>query len=457
MMPDDLAVRHRAGLRARTSVAFAALALVLSVSLAFMTYELTRRYLLSERQSLATQQAVVDAHAVATFLQDRSADPAAILVRLSNAGSSRPVLVLGGQWFSASVDLGRDAIPVAMQALRGTRTERQRVTIGGQPAVVVAVPIGRDIGVYYEVFLLTELRDTLRTLAIILAVVAAMTMLVGAVLGRFATRRVLRPIETMAAAAVSIAGGNSDTRLTAGDADLAPLVHSFNDMVDALEERIDREARFASDVSHELRTPLTAIRAAIDVLERRVDDHARPALEILRRQTYRFERLVLDLLEISRFNAGSTTLELETVNPAAFVEDVLQRSRHPDIPLVVGPSTPPTARFDRRRIDRVLTNLLENADHYAHGPTAVVIAGTPDALQIAVDDAGPGVAPAERELVFERFHRGDASRTTTAPGTGLGLAIAAEHCRMHGGRLSVDDNPDGHGARFLVELPTDTT
>ena len=170
-------------MRARTSLAFAALALVLSVSLALMTYGLTRRYLLSKRESLATQQAVVDARAVATFLQDRTADPAAILVNLSSASGSRPVLLLGDQWFSASIDVGRDAIPVELQSMQGTRTERQRTTIDGKPAVVVAVPIGPDVGVYYEVFSLTELRDTLRTLAIILAVVAVITTLLGALLG----------------------------------------------------------------------------------------------------------------------------------------------------------------------------------------------------------------------------------------------------------------------------------
>lgn len=455
-MTDNRHVRRRAGLRARTSLAFAALALVLSASLALMTYGLTRQYLLSKRESLATHQAVVDAQAVARFLQNDTADPGAILVNISSTGGSRPVLLLAGRWFSASIDVGRDAVPARLQALQGTRTERQRTTINHGPAVVVAVPIGPDLGVYYEVISLTELRDTLRTLAIILTIAALITTLLGALLGRLASRRVLRPIEAMAANAVSIASGDTETRLGADDADLAPFVHAFNDMVDALRERIDREARFASDVSHELRTPLTAIRAAIDVLERRVDDPARPALEILRRQTFRFERLVIDLLEISRFNAGSTTLTLEAADPAAFVHEVLQRSGHGDIPLVVEPSAPATARFDRRRIDRVLTNLLDNADHYANGATGVSVAGTPDAFEIAVDDAGPGVAPAERILVFERFHRGDASRTTTAPGTGLGLAIAAEHCRLHGGRLRIEDSPAG-GARFLIELPLSAT
>jgi signal transduction histidine kinase len=362
------------------------------------------------------------------------------------------VLQLGGQWFASTKDVGRRSIPVDLRSLPGRQTARQLVTIGGAPAIVVAVPIAPNVGVYYQVFSLAELRSTLRTLAAVLAVAAAVTTLLGALIGLLASRRVLRPIETMARAATSIAGGSRDTRLTAKDHDLAPFVRSFNGMVDALQERVDNETRFAADASHELRTPLTAIRTAMDVLDRRVDDQARPALEILRRQTNRFEHLVLDLLEISRFTSGSNALALEVVDPVQLVKGVLRRTAHTEVPIEVEPSAPASALLDCRRIERVLTNLIDNADHYGGGATRVVVGGTPDTLEIAVDDAGPGVPPSERELIFERFHRSDLHRDSTAPGTGLGLAIAVEHCRLHDGRLTVEDSPDG-GARFLVELP----
>ena len=223
-------------------------------------------------------------------------------------------------------------------------------------------------------------------------------------------------------------------------------------MVDKLRARIDGEARFASDVSHELRTPLTATRAAIDVLDRRVDERARPALDTLRRQTERFERLVLDLLEISRFHADAVMTSPEPLDPVAFVHAVLDGTGRAGLPVDVDASTPRTAQLDRRRIERVLVNLLDNADHYAGGATRVGVSAHDDTLVIEVDDGGPGIAADERLHLFERFHRGDSSRSSDAPGTGLGLAIAAEHCSLHGGRLTVADGPGG-GARFLIELP----
>ena len=424
---------------------------MLSVTLALLTYGLSRGYLLSRRESLATQQAVVDARAVSRVLPDSSVDRPALLASLSNAGESRSLLRVGGQWFAADGSVDRNAIPPPLRSWQGTRTARQVVDIAGSPGIVVAVPIGPDVGVFYQVFYLTELRGTLRALAIALAIAAAITTLSGALLGRFASRRVLRPLDAMATAAASIAGG-SETRLVTRDPDLAPFTDSFNNMVDALEDRIEREARFASDVSHELRTPLAAIGAAVEVLDRRVGDDARPALDILSRQTRRFERLVLDLLEISRIHAGSATVERAPADPAQLVRQALRQAGHGDVPVVVDPSAPASVIVDRRRIERVLANLVDNAEHYGGGATLVSVAGSAGAVQIAVDDAGPGIDAAQREHVFERFHRGATSRSSSAPGTGLGLAIASEDCRLHGGQLAVTDSPAG-GARFVITLP----
>ncbi len=450
----------RVGLRARTSAAFALLALVLSVGLAAMTYTLAHNYLLSKRIALATREASANARIATRSITSAPEADGTALVGITSTDGAHAVVQLDGRWYAQAAELDATAVPAALRTLPGQRTEHRTATIDGNRAVVVAVPFaGR--GIYYEIFPLTELESTLRALAIIVTIAAATTTLLGAALGRLASRRLLRPMEAMAQTAERIADDDRETRLTIADKDLAPFTRSFNDMVDALEERIDREARFASDVSHELRTPLTAMSAAIDVLDRRVGENARPALDTLRRQIRRFERLVLDLLEISRMDTAADPLALDVVEPAGMVRDILDRTHHSEVPVIVEESAPAAARLDRRRIDRVLANLLDNADHYAGGPTRLVLGGcaaTPNApakLTITVDDAGPGIVPAERERVLERFHRGESSRASTAPGTGLGLSIAAEHCRVHGGSLAVLDSPDG-GARLRVELPLAT-
>ena len=198
------------GLRARTSLAFALLALLLSATLAIMTYELTRRYLVSKREELATQQAVANPRAASRLLRDQDADPTSVLVNLSSGSDARAVLQLRGRWFAASVDAGRDLIPDSLRSLHGPYTRRQRLDAGGAPAVVVAVPIEPAVGTYYEISPMSELRATLRTLGIILAIAATVTTLLGAIVGFLTSRRVLKPIDTMASAAVAIAGGDRD-------------------------------------------------------------------------------------------------------------------------------------------------------------------------------------------------------------------------------------------------------
>jgi two-component system sensor histidine kinase MtrB len=444
--------RARLGLRARSSLAFALMALVLSAVLVGLTYELSRRYLLDQRESLAVRQAVVNARVVGSALVREGVDWPGLLATLPSSGGSSAVLERSGEWFAASLSVGQDDLPASLlERVAAGDVAVQRTRVGGQPAVVVGVPVPAAQARYFEVFPLSELQRTLRTLAAVLGVAAAVTTAAGALLGRLASRQVLRPLGGVAATATDIADGRLDARLAGGDdPDLAPLTGAFNDMVDSLRARIENEARFASNVSHELRTPLTALRASVEVLERRLDGAALPALEVLQTQVTRFERLLLDLLDISRFDAGTEQLALEDTEPARLVAAAVERLGYGDVPVVVDPSTPRTFRLDRRRLERILGNLLENAQQHAGGAVRVAVRGTGDGLQLAVDDAGPGVPAQERTRVFDRFHRLD-GRGAPA-GTGLGLAIVAEHCELHGGTVRVED-ADAGGARFVVEIP----
>ncbi len=437
-------------LRRRTAVAFALLALVLSVVMAATTFELSRRYLISKRQSVATRQALVDAEAVAVSLRGSHAVPALVSVEDGDV-SFGALLRLRGTWHGIDAAAAPNELSPSLLRLAETgHVARQRTTYHGRTALFVAVPIPQSHALYVEIFSLTELERTLRTIAVVTIAGAIVTTLLGAAVGLLASRHVVRPLRAVAATAEKIANGEHDRRLPpTTDAEVAPLVASFNHMVSALDGLVRREARFASDVSHELRTPLTAMRAALDVLETRVDDSARPVLDVLRAQYMRFEKLVLDLLEVSRFDMAAQELVVEDVSPAMLVETVLRNRGHGDVPVKVDPSTPQRFELDKRRVERILDNLLANADLHGGGVVCVGMARTNGTLRISVDDAGPGVPSEERETVFERFHRG---RNANLHGTGLGLALVAEHCRVHGGSVRVEDRPGG-GARFVVELP----
>jgi len=314
---------------------------------------------------------------------------------------------------------------------------------------------------FYEAFSLADADRTLSILAWSLGGAALSTTLGGAAVGRWVSGRVLRPLTNVSDAAAAIARGNMDIRLGhVSDRDIAPLAESFNSMVDALSERIRRDARFASDVSHELRSPLTTLSTSIDVLKARRDelsDRSRAALDLLDADLKRFQRLVEDLLEISLADAGVRDLRLEEVDMAELVRHAVSRcSGGGPAPVVKCTAASGSARVlgDKRRLDRVVGNLVENAAAYGGGATVVEVERQNGVVRVMVDDRGPGVPEEERTQVFERFFRGSAAgRRGAGSGTGLGLALVAEHVRLHGGRVWVEDAPGGRGARFVVELP----
>ena len=228
------------------------------------------------------------------------------------------------------------------------------------------------------------------------------------------------------------------------------------------------EARFNSDVSHELRSPLTTLSASVEVLEADHDDlpeRSQRALQLLSDDLRRFQRMVADLLEMSRADGGSVDVFLEDVRVGELVPRSVEAGfAHMEYH---GNATPPAVRVDpavdavhvgvdKRRFERVMVNLLENADHYGGGATVVgagMAAGDGALVELTVDDAGPGIDPLERTKVFDRFYRGSESgRRGTGTGTGLGLALVAEHMRVMRGAVRVESSPEG-GARFVLTLP----
>lgn len=449
------------GLRFRVTVAFALGSLALAALLAGSVYLVARHELLDQREQVLVEQSFVDARVVRDELDRRQGVPD-ILGTLDRAPGSNVVLRTQGRWFGTSVALGRDNLPRPLVgAVRDGQPVRQRVTVAGRPHLVVGLPLAGVDTLYFQAFPLEELGRTLRTLRNALAGGAVATAFVGGILGLWVSGRVLRPLSQTTAAAERVAGGDLRTRVeVTDDPDLAPLAQSFNRMVDAVEQRIARERRLTSDVSHELRSPVASLQAAVRMMERRAgsfpEDLAEP-FALLCSQVDRLRVLIEDLLELARADAGAEHLQLEPVRLDSLVERVVadgpgtERCRLELDPVLR--ST--TVLVDRRRVERVLMNLLDNAHAYAGGVHAVRVRRLDGMARIEVEDRGPGIPAAEREQVFQRFYRGRTAtpRSDGGGGSGLGLALVAEQVRLHGGRVWVEDGAHRRGARFVVTLP----
>jgi signal transduction histidine kinase len=454
------------GLRARITLAFTLSAALLSTLLAGTTWALTRESVLRQREAAATHQAYINAQFMKGQLSGGVDEPDQLLAQLSSLdtgqGSRSLLQVRGRQPVNESANFGIDAMPPSLVSLvERNHPARMRIDVDGEPQLVIGIPLPSVKSAYYEFVSLDETQSTLESLSVSLFGAALVTTLAGAALGLWASRRTLRPLADVGVAAEAIAGGRLDTRLRqVDDPDLHVLVASFNHMASNLEERIDRDGRFASDVSHELRSPLMTISASIEVLASRRDDmpdaSARSAVDLLVADIGRFKQLVEDLLEISRFDAGAARLELSEVRLDELVTQAVGWSSERSVPVDLDPAlSGVVVRADKRRLVRVIANLIDNAQKYGGGATRVELRKVPDGVRIAVEDQGPGVPATERDLIFDRFARGvGAHRRSGTEGVGLGLSLVAEHVSLHKGRVWVEDRPDGdEGARFVVELP----
>ena len=283
------------------------------------------------------------------------------------------------------------------------------------------------------------------------------------------TRWVVVPVRQAAHGAWRLSAGHLNERMQVrGSDELAALATSFNQMAASLQEKLREledlsqvQRQFVSDVSHELRTPLTTIMFAADVLFAAKDGlDAAPArsAELLQSQLERFESLLTDLLEISRYDANAATLDAEPVDvcgiarESADVAQQLAERRGTRIEFRL-PAEPCIAEVDRRRVERILRNLLQNAVEHGENKEAVVtVAADSGAVAVTVRDFGVGLKPGEEQLVFDRFWRADPARARTTGGTGLGLSIAQEDAHLHGGWLEAWGEP-GRGSVFRLTLP----
>lgn len=448
----------RPGLRARTTLALALFALALSAGLAFFSYELTRSRLLDDRGDAATAQALSNARTALVALREPDADVGRLLDSIQRQSESVVIVHDDGRWFAGAVGFDPTILPQPLRRIvfEEEAAARQRIRVDGVPYEAVGTPLVAAGARYFELVPMDQLEETLSEMARVLILGAATTTVVGGVVGLWLSGRVLRPLRRVAVTAGGIAEGSLGARLEAdNDPDLRPLVEAFNDMVEALEERIAREAQFASEVSHDLRAPIAAMASSLSVARRHADDpeHVAEALAELDGRIRDFHGFVEDLLEMTRLESGTAAVEAQPRETGQLVRAAVEERGY-DVPVHVDPDVPRLLRSDPRRIGQVLANLLENAERYAGGATAVrVSAPAAGQVRIAVEDEGPGVPAEERAHVFERFGRGEVGRNAGS-GTGLGLALVAQHARVLGGRAWVDDRPGG-GSRFVVELPVE--
>ncbi|WP_274915420.1 MtrAB system histidine kinase MtrB [Streptomyces sp. WZ-12] len=346
----------------------------------------------------------------------------------------------------------------------------------GMPALIIGKRLNDINGNQYQLYYLFPFNQEEESLKLVTGTLATAGVFVVILLGAIAwlvVRQVVTPVRMAAGISERLAAGLLQERMkVTGEDDIARLGESFNKMaqnlqlkIQQLEELSRMQRRFVSDVSHELRTPLTTVRMAADVIHE-VRDEFDPATarsaELLRGQLDRFESLLAELLEISRFDAGAAALEAEPVD----LRDVVHRVIEGAEPLaertgtrivVRGAEHPVMAEADPRRVERILRNLVVNAVEHGEGRDVVVrlasAGGRSDgAVAVAVRDYGVGLKPGEATRVFNRFWRADPARARTTGGTGLGLSIAIEDARLHGGWLQAWGEPGG-GSQFRLTLP----
>lgn len=389
----------------------------------------------------------------------------------------QPQLQLFQSPISRDLDLKTipDELRVAVRSSSGILTYTPVALDRGEssvPGLTVGAPLSIPLAGNFELYLVFDLAQEQQSLLLVqnaLAIAGVILIFLFSGVSYLVTRRIVKPVELAARAAENLAAGKLDERLSEKGSDvIASWAKSFNRMAANLQGQIQQldslsrmQRSFVSDVSHELRTPLTTIKLAGEVIfgnREKLDPALSRSAELMQNQIERFEKLLADLLEISRYDAGAVTADLEMQDLNAVVGaaiagiEPLAQSMSTEI-VVVLPGTSVEAEFDASRIERLIRNLLSNAVEHGEGrPIRVEVAQNAHAVAICVTDSGVGMTKQQLERVFDRFWRADPARKRTVGGTGLGLAISKEDATLHRGWLQVWSRP-AKGSSFRLTLP----
>lgn len=444
-------------LRSKTVATGALVALAISVLASASTYFLSRTYMVNQRVETSRAQVLSAARLLSKNLSASNAPLDSLLDASRVLPGSLALLRQGDEWITSGIGASEADIPTSLRsALDESRAASQISPLNGRPAAVIGYPITAESTTWFVAFLpLTELDRTLGVLRLALVIGSILATISGAIIGGRLSRRVMEPLHDVSNAALIISQGDLDVRArTPSEPDLAQIARSFNAMAQSLQERIKREARFGAMVSHELRSPLTVIKGATEIIDAKRDElpeRAQMGLDLLKERVGAFERILNDLIEISRYEVGTIEPALESRNLQLLLETLaIKYGLDPRI-LVIDDVE---VSVDIKRFQQIFDNITRNADLYANGLVGITSEIVGDMVHIHFDDAGIGIPEAERERVFEPFVRG--LQHSAVKGSGLGLAIAMEHAKIMKGKLSATSNPEG-GARFTVSLPIHDT
>jgi two-component system sensor histidine kinase MtrB len=463
--------RHRrplrlTGLRMRLLAAFAAVALLTSAAVTGVSYVLTRQSLMTRINETSIQQFTAAVNQYKQQLDKTESTSSAMYdqaVNLQSADGNSWVLYRDQTAQATTRDpLTYESVPAGLRAdARQGLVAWQRGKVNGEPYLIVGSSLRPSNIEIYDFVSLQPQQEDLNRLAQNSAIASAVAIAISLALGLLASRGVLLPLRRLGIAARRLGAGKLDTRVEVrGNDEVADVSRTFNETADALERSIAElrsleasSRRFVADVSHELRTPLTAMTAVTDMLEEATDvgDESAPAAQLIVNETRRLARLVEDLMEVSRFDAGTAELRREEVDLVALVHGCLDARGWTGRVALNVPATM-TVTVDQRRIDVILANMVGNAvKHGGDGPVELSIGVQDPNLLLQVRDHGPGIPPDALEHIFERFYKADKARGRSE-GSGLGLSIAYENAHIHGGELSGGNHPDG-GAVFTLRLP----
>jgi signal transduction histidine kinase len=451
-------VSERVSLRSKAVIVGGLVGLTISIVASGITWSNAQSYLLRQRETTAQQQSFIHAELVARAILAGESPVDALTGTPTISPSYRALLKSDDEWLSLSAGIGvRDVPPDLLGRAETRQPAEQRGLVGGQPAYFVTFPIdvGDDLGfVYIGVSSLSEIQQTVDAIRRALLLGVAISAIGGALIGVWLSRRVMEPLKEISSTSVNLSSGDLEARVRIPrEPDLARISHSFNQMADALQHRLEAESRFAAQAAHELRSPLTALRGTADILQ--MEKAKAPSdigrlVDALGSEVAQFEKMLEDLLVLGRQSSGSDTPNLTVRQADALFSAIMKNLQLPDHVLCSDVDLSQLlVRVDVTRLRHVFGNLVANAALYANGVTAINVRRRESRLVVEVDDDGPGVAESERGAILEPFSRGRGSHGTS--GSGLGLSIAAGHLRSMGSNLHVGSSPSG-GARFSFDL-----